>query len=131
MQTCYSARVPARIAFIFLFACVLGVAQPQNVGAVGRGVSISFQNASGSADRGVSVGFHDAAGTIQVTSNVSGAAYTLKGPATYSGNGSSFTQTNAPEGVYTITYSSVPCYSTPLPQTLTLLAGSSVNTSVR
>ena len=123
MQT----KVFLACSLLLVLTSALGMAQSQNVGAVGRGVSISFQNASGSADRGVSVGFHDAAGTIQVTSNVTGAAYTLKGPATYSGNGSSFTQTNAPEGVYTITYSSVPCYNTPQPQSLTLVAGGSVN----
>ena len=127
MQTCYSARVPARIAFIFLFACVLGVAQPQNVGAVGRGVSISFQNASGSADRGVSIGFGNVTGTIQVTTNSAAATFTITGPATYTGGGTSYTQTNAPAGTYTVTYGAVNCLSTPISETKTLTVAGTIS----
>ena len=130
MQTCYYARVPARIAFILLFASVLGVAQPQNVGAVGRGVSISFQNASGSADRGVSIGFGNVTGTVQVTTNSAAATFTLTGPATYNGSGQSFSQTNAPAGTYTISFSSVAgCTTTPPDQTLLLTSGASISFS--
>ncbi|MFI5114920.1 MAG: hypothetical protein ACHP7J_07230, partial [Terriglobales bacterium] len=42
-------------------------------------------------------------GTISVTTNLSGATFTLTGPANYSGGGTSFTQGNAPAGAYTIT----------------------------
>ena len=74
-------------------------------------------------DRGISVGFQDAAGTIQVTTNVVAASFTIIGPATYMGSGQSFTRTNAPAGIYTITYGTVNCFSTPPSETKTLAAG--------
>ncbi len=54
------------LAVLAVILCITipGSAQSQNVGAVGRGVSISFQNSSGSADRGVSVGFSSALLTV-------------------------------------------------------------------
>ena len=57
----------SKSALILLCAAVVGSAQSQNEGAVGRGVSISFQNASGSADRGVSVGFSSSLLTLTPT----------------------------------------------------------------
>jgi hypothetical protein len=68
-----------------------------------------------------------APGTITVSTNLSGAAFTIVGPATYTGTGTSFTQTNAPAGTYTITFGALQCYSTPAPQTFTLSAGRSIN----
>jgi len=47
----------SKCAAILFGVTVLGSAQSQNVGAVGRGVSVSFQNASGTAGRGVSIAF--------------------------------------------------------------------------
>ena len=62
-------------------------------------------------------------GTINVSTNLSGATFTITGPAMYSGGGTSFTQPNAPAGPYKITYNPVATYITPSPQTGTLLAG--------
>lgn len=129
MQTKPKTSVPTRFALAILFGVAICPAQQQNVGAVGRGVSISFQNASGSSDRGVSVGFHDAAGTIQVTTNLAAATFTITGPNTYVGNGTSFTQASAPAGTYKITYDPVNCYSAPASETRTLTDGGALNFS--
>jgi hypothetical protein len=115
-----------KLAVILSCTSVLCSAQQQNVGAVGQGVSISFQNTKGSTDRGVSIGFQDASGTVQVTTNVASAAFTLKGPASYTGSGQSFTQANAPAGTYTITYGVVPGFTTPVSEAKTLSAGGTV-----
>ncbi len=71
-------------------------------------------------------GIAPSTGTIQVTTNLPGATFTITGPATYSASGTSFTQTNAPSGVYTITYRANVCYTAPAPQTFMLTAGSSI-----
>jgi hypothetical protein len=125
MQTNLDLRVIAKLA-ILVSCASLSFAQSQNVGAVGRGVSISFQNTDGSADGAVSVGFHDAAGTIQVTTNIGAAAFTIAGPATYTGSGQLFTKANAPAGTYTITFGAVSCYAPPVSQVLTLAVGQTI-----
>jgi hypothetical protein len=66
-------------------------------------------------------------GTIVVSTNNAAATFTIAGPVTYLGNGTSFTQTNAPPGTYTITYGGVPCYTTPQSETLTLDAGGTIH----
>jgi pimeloyl-ACP methyl ester carboxylesterase len=126
MQTNRNPQVVTKLAIALSFAAVICSAQSQNVGAVGRGVSISFQNASGSTDRGISIGFQDSSGTIQVTTTVAAAAFTIKGPATYTGSGLTFTKTNAPAGTYTITYGVVPGYTTPVSETKALSAGATL-----
>ena len=126
MQTNRNPQVVTKLAIALSFAAVICSAQSQNVGAVGRGVSISFQNASGSTDRAVSIGFQDSSGTIQVTTTVAAAAFTIRGPATYTGSGLSFTKTNAPAGTYTITYGVVPGYTTPVSETKSLSAGATL-----
>jgi hypothetical protein len=65
-------------------------------------------------------------GTINVTTNLSTATFSITGPANYSGSGTSFTQTNAPPGTYTITYGPVSGYTAPTPQTMTLSAGGTI-----
>jgi len=62
-------------------------------------------------------------GTINVNTNLVGASFVMTGPASYSGNGMSWLQVNAPMGTYTITFSAVPGYITPLPQIQTLGGG--------
>ena len=128
MQRSFRLRLPAGFATVLLCATGICSAQPQNVGALGRGVSISFANVTsgGATGRGVSIGFQNAAGTIQVTTNISAAAYMISGPATYTGSGQSFTKTGAPAGTYTIAYSAVPGFTAPASETLTLSAGSSI-----
>jgi hypothetical protein len=66
-------------------------------------------------------------GTIQVTTNLPGATFTITGPATYNGSGTSFTQANAPAGVYTITYGNVAGSITPPTQISTLATGNSIS----
>ncbi len=52
-------------------------------------------------------------GTITVSTNLDEASFLISGPATYSGNGKTFSQSNAPAGEYTITYGSVSGCITP------------------
>ena len=68
-------------------------------------------------------------GTIDASTNLASATFTITGPATYNGNGMSFTQTNAPVGTYTITYGSVAKYITPASQTGTLTAAQTLTFS--
>jgi uncharacterized protein (TIGR03437 family) len=65
-------------------------------------------------------------GTIQVTTNLTGATFTISGPANYSGSGTTWTKTNAPVGGYTITFGAVSGYTTPPAQTKTLTAGGTI-----
>ncbi len=62
-------------------------------------------------------------GVITVTTNLDNAAFTLSGPATYSGSGKLWSQTGAPEGDYTITFTAVADYKTPDSQTDALAGG--------
>ena len=99
-------------ALILLCAAGLGSAQSQNVGAVGRGVSISFQNASGSADQGVSIGFSSSLLTLTSTptalsfSYQQGAAGTIPGKTISVTSGSipiaisAFVSTTQPGGTW-------------------------------
>jgi hypothetical protein len=67
-----------------------------------------------------------ATGTIQVTTNLSLATFTITGQASYSGNGTSWSKTGAQTGTYTISYGSVSGYNTPLNETKTLTAGGTI-----
>jgi pimeloyl-ACP methyl ester carboxylesterase len=71
----------------------------------------------------VSIGFGNVAGTIQVTTNSAAATFTLTGPATYTGSGTSFTQPNASTGTYTITYGGLSGCPTPPPESKPLNGG--------
>jgi hypothetical protein len=62
-------------------------------------------------------------GTINVTTNLAAATFTITGPATYTGSGTSFTQTFAPAGTYSIVFGAVAGYQTPPPESLTLPNG--------
>ena len=68
-----------------------------------------------------------ASGTIQVTTNLSTAAFTVSGPSGYTGSGTSWATTNAPVGAYTITFGAVSGYTTPASQTQTLSDGGSIS----
>src|SRR5205085_12399278 len=65
-------------------------------------------------------------GAIHVTTNLPAATFAITGPATYSGSGMTFIQTNAPAGVYMATFGSVAGYASPSPQTQTLAVGGTV-----
>jgi len=69
------------------------------------------------------------AGTINVTTNLAAATFTINGPATYSGSGMSFTQPDAPTGTYTITFGAVPGFIAPMSQTQTLAPGGAITFS--
>jgi len=66
-------------------------------------------------------------GTISVSTNLPAATFTITGPATYTGGGTSFTQPNAQAGTYTITYGAPNCFATPVSETKTLTAGGTVS----
>ena len=57
---------------------------------------------------------------ILISNNVAQAAFTVTGPTTFNGNGTSLNFTDAPAGQYVITFAPVAYYLTPQPQTNTL-----------
>lgn len=65
-------------------------------------------------------------GRIEVQTFNENATFILSGPATYSGSGSSWNQSNISPGTYTITYGSVRGYQTPPSETKTLSAGGTI-----
>lgn len=65
-------------------------------------------------------------GEISVTTNLAAATFTITGPETYNGSGTTFTQTNAPAGNYTISYAPVAGYLTPAGETQRLNGGASI-----
>lgn len=81
----------------------------------GNGITVSNVEISGSL----------AAGTISVTSNVPSGKFAVSGPTNYTGTGS-MVFTEAPPGVYTITYEPLAGYTTPATETATLTASGTV-----
>ncbi len=77
-------------------------------GAVGHGSKLTVTLTVGSST------------SITVSTNLSGAKYTVSGPATYTGTGTSWSKQDAPAGNYTITFDPAAGYQRPLPQTRTL-----------
>jgi len=63
---------------------------------------------------------------VNVSTNLAASAFTVTGPATYTGSGTSFSQANAPAGEYNIAYSTVAGYTTPAPQSQFLPVGGSI-----
>ena len=125
IQNWRKARFLATSAVIFLLTTIIGSAQSQNVGAVGRGVSISFQNASGSADRGASVGFSSSLlGNISIQSNIPNATFTLTPsvPGTPKGGPFPVSLNNVPIGTYQVVFNAVPGYVTPVLSPLVVTA---------
>lgn len=61
-------------------------------------------------------------GTVNVSSDIA-SSWTITGPATITGSGTSQTNTAKPPGTYTITWGAVAGYPTPPSQSLTLTAG--------
>ncbi|HMG86727.1 MAG TPA: choice-of-anchor D domain-containing protein [Terracidiphilus sp.] len=62
-------------------------------------------------------------GTISVTTNLLTATFTVVGPATFSGSGTSATFNSVPPGAYTIAFGPVAGYMTPSSPSQTLAAG--------
>jgi hypothetical protein len=59
-------------------------------------------------------------GSINVTTNIAQAAFTISGPVSYSGSGTDWSVPDAMVGTYTITFDDVAGYITPDSETLTL-----------
>ena len=65
-------------------------------------------------------------GTILVTNNLAEARFTISGPVSQAGQGWSLGLTNVPLGEYSVTFSPVPYYQTPPPQTNTVASSTPV-----
>jgi len=57
---------------------------------------------------------------IAISTNLESASFTITGPATYEGSGTTYVIEDAPAGTYTVTFKHVKGYRTPKPQTGTL-----------
>jgi sugar lactone lactonase YvrE len=66
-------------------------------------------------------------GAINVTTNLAGATFTINGPESFTGSGTSWTQTGVLTGSYTIIYGDVAGYTKPSSETRTLQANNSIN----
>jgi hypothetical protein len=65
-------------------------------------------------------------GTIEVTTNLEQATFTLNGPASYTGSGMSWSVTDAPVGTYTIIFGDVTGYKKPSSESKTLTEGGTI-----
>ncbi len=68
-------------------------------------------------------------GTVSVTTNNTSATFTITGPATYSGSGTSWTHPNSPTGTYSITFGTISGYTTPIDTPKTLTSGGTISFS--
>ncbi|MCK4734420.1 MAG: hypothetical protein KAT65_18335, partial [Methanophagales archaeon] len=68
-------------------------------------------------------------GSIRVTTNLDIAFFTITGPETYQAIGKSWSISNVPAGLYTITYTEIPGYIIPSSETKTLSVGGSITFS--
>ena len=68
-----------------------------------------------------------APGTLTVTNTLAQARFVITGPTPATGQGRTYIDTNAAAGEYVITYSDVPYYNTPAPQTNSLSAGAALS----
>jgi hypothetical protein len=66
-------------------------------------------------------------GTINVTSNIAEATFTISGPQSYNGSGVSWSETAAQTGTYSIVYGTVNGYTTPPSENQTLQADGTIN----
>ena len=67
--------------------------------------------------------------TVNVSSNISSASWTITGPATLTGTGISKSYTSQPAGTYTITWNDVAGYKNPGTDNQSLIAGGTINFS--
>lgn len=61
-----------------------------------------------------------ARGTIEIITSTAAASFTVAGPTPFNGSGNSMVRSNALAGDYTISFSSIPYFNTPAPETKTL-----------
>ncbi len=83
----------------------------------------------GSAIIPVTLNIIEVVGTINVTTNLADAAFTINGSGSYSGSGMSWAVTDAPIGTYTIIFGAVEGYTTPSSQNQTLQTDGTINFS--
>jgi hypothetical protein len=67
-------------------------------------------------------------GTVNVSANLSGASWTITGPATLTGSGTSKSYTSQPAGTYTIVWNAVAGYATPASQLQSIASNGSTIT---
>ncbi len=107
---------------------VSGQIIPVTVGTGGlANIAVCPQFSSGAGATGfVSVSWTDPTfGTINVSSNIS-SSWTITGPATITGSGTSQSSPSKPTGTYTITWNDVAGYTKPTSQSLTLVSGGTI-----
>lgn len=97
---------------------------PGNPGLAGF-VSISYNCSSGYVALGLDC---LPVGTVNVSSNI-GSLWTVTGPATITGSGTSGSYASKPAGTYTITWGSVSGYTAPASQSFTLTSGGTITFS--
>lgn len=68
-------------------------------------------------------------GTINVSANIPSASWTISGPTTFPGSGTSQSSTSQPAGTYLITWDAVPGYIAPANYSRTLLSGGTISFS--
>ena len=114
--------------------CLVDPGQPGYRGGGGAGASMCYQEGrlySGvpgdGGDGFLKVDWVDPTfGTINVSSNIGAASYTITGPTTIVGAGASATYSSRPTGSYTIVWNAVPGYDTPATDSKTLSTGGAI-----
>lgn len=98
-------------------------------GAAGTGVTVDASRCIVSAGSGSIVPAQTiptcALGTVAVSSNVS-SSWTITGPTTITGSGTSQSSPSQPVGTYTITWGDIAGYTTPATQSLTLISDGTI-----
>ena len=93
-------------------------------------ITIDGGNAAGSpVDVQVQLTIIIEEGSINVNTNIAQATFTISGPASYSGSGTTWSATGAPIGGYIIVYGDVPGYTTPPSESATLNDNGVINFS--
>ncbi len=81
----------------------------------------------GSVNVPVTLNVVEKKGVINVTTNLAEATFTINGPESYSGSGTSWTVTDAPIGTYVIVFGDVQGYTTPPSQNQSLEENGTIN----
>lgn len=107
-----------------------GQSRTVNTGSLTHSVTVYARaiNSQG-VEATTSVSITVLAGTINVSSNIAGASYTITGPAILNGSGVSNSHANQPTGAYTIIWNAVAGYTTPSSDTQTLTDGGTISFS--
>jgi sugar lactone lactonase YvrE len=106
-------------------ALTISLADPVNiaVGSYNTTVTVSGAGATTTAVIAVNLTVTGAGASIEVKTNMDGAAFTLTGPITYSGTGRLWKNDQAEAGQYTITFDPIRGYLAPNSQTVQVISG--------